>query len=100
MQMTFQLKDVAKSHYLISGVGSTHSANKDAYVTTNGMPMKFDLDGPTTSVIKVNRNTCWTIEAKVDQKVKGNVHIKDNPKMVGGIVIATSMDGSLTVTNK
>ena len=74
---TFELKDKTESYNLIVGKGKIITLDKDAYTQVNGMPTQYNLSGTMNSNLKVDPNTGWIIEAKVNQLIAGNVEIKD-----------------------
>lgn len=65
-----------KEHVLITGEATMETANKDAYVTVNGSPTKYNLDGTMTSTLKIDKKTGWIIDGKIDQRMSGDVSIK------------------------
>lgn len=100
METTYELKEVNDSDCVFSGTSKIETADKDAYIQSNGMPLKYDMSGTMISEIKVNRKSGWVIESKINQTLKGTSQIKDNPKMPGGITIPMTMINEMTITDK
>ena len=76
------------------------TADKDAYIQSNGMPLKYDMSGTMSSEIKINRKNGWVIESKINQIIKGTAQIKDNPQMPGGMTIPMTLSNEMTITEK
>ena len=100
METTYELTEIASSFYLIKGDSKITTADKDAYIPVNGMPVKYDLTGTMLSNIKIDKTTGWTIEAKISQNITGYSEIKDNPQMPGGMKIPLAMKNEMTITEK
>lgn len=100
METTYELKEVNDSDFLLSGTSKIETADKDAYIQTNGMPLKYDMSGTMSSEIKINKKSGWVIESKIKQTIKGTTQIKDNPQMPGGMTIPMTMVNQMTITEK
>ena len=59
------------------------------------MPVQYDLTGEMQSEIKVDKVTGWIIEANIRQDVKGDVYIKENSKIPGGMKIPMVMKNDM-----
>jgi hypothetical protein len=79
---------------LISGQGSVETTDKDAYVETNGMSMKYDLSGTLSSSIKMDKKTGWIHEASINQSIEGTATLKANDQLPDGMTIP------MTITNE
>ena len=97
---TFELKDKTESYNLIVGKGKIMTLDKDAYTQVNGMPTQYNLSGTMNSNLKVDPNTGWIIEAKVNQLIAGNVEIKDNPNLPGGMITPMSFEHVMNYSSK
>ena len=86
-------------YILITGDSKIATADKDAYIESNGMPMKFDLSGTIASEIKIDKTSGWIIDAKINQEIKGDVYLKENPQMPDGMKIPMTMKNEMTITN-
>ncbi len=85
---------------LIKGNSTIKTANKDEYVKTNGMSMKYDLSGTMSSEIKVDNTSGWIIEAKIKQEIAGDTYIKENPQMPNGMKMPMTLKNNMVITNK
>lgn len=100
MTTEYQFVDLKSDHAIIKGNSVIKTEDKDAYVESNGMPMKYDLDGSMASEIKVDRETGWIIEANIKQEIKGVAHIKENPQLPNGLKIPMIMKNEMTIKDK
>jgi len=100
IETTYELKEVNDSYCLFSGASKIETADKDAYIQSNGMPLKYDMSGTMSSEIKINRKSGWVIESKINQTIKGTAQVKDNPQMPGGMTIPMTMSNEMTITEK
>jgi len=100
MTTTYQYTENNSDYYLIVGDSKIATADKDAYIESNGMPMKYDLTGNMSSEIKVDKTSGWIIEAKINQDIKGDVYIKGNPQMPEGMKIPMVMKNDMTFSNQ
>ena len=99
MTTTYEYSGKTSDYYLIMGDSKIVTADKDAYIESNGMPMKYDLTGDMLSEIKIDKSSGWIIEAKIKQEIKGDVYVKDNPKIPNGMKIPMIMKNDMVVTN-
>lgn len=100
METVYELKELSDSYYQIFGNSKIETADKDAYIESNGMPLKYDMAGDMTSDIKIDKKTGWTINAKINQAIKGTAYVKDNPQMPGGLAIPMTMNNEMSITEK
>jgi hypothetical protein len=66
----------------------------------NGIPMRYQLEGTTLTDIKLDKKTGWIIELNLKQLMEGNIEVKDNPKLPGGMTIPMSFTTEITTTGK
>lgn len=88
-----------KDYALIRGNGTIKTANKEAYVQSNGMPMKYDLTGTMNSEVKIDKETGWIIESVITQDISGKAHIKANEQMPMDMEIPMEINSKTTITN-
>lgn len=99
MTTIYELTDLTPDFALIQGNSTIETADKDAYIESNGMPIKYDMKGTMLSEIKVDKNTGWIVEAKINQEIKGDSYIKENPKMPNGMKIPMTMKIEMIISN-
>jgi hypothetical protein len=99
MSTFYEYSDLTADYALIRGDSTIETEDKDAYIESNGMPMKYDLKGSMQSEIKVDRKTGWIIEAKINQEIKGDAYIKENPQVPNGMKIPMTMIHETLITN-
>jgi hypothetical protein len=99
METTYELMDINDSRGIIIGNATIRTADKDAYIQSNGMPLKYDLQGTMIDNITIDLKTGWIIDAKLSQSIKGTAEVKDNPKMPGGMIIPMTINNEMIMTN-
>lgn len=100
LSTTYKFTESTTNFHVIVGDSKIVTGDKDAYVETNGMPTRYNLKGTMSSNIKVDKISGWIIEAKINQAFQGDVYIKDNPRLPGGLKIPMIMESNMTFTNK
>ncbi|MBS1529797.1 MAG: hypothetical protein JSU01_05790 [Bacteroidetes bacterium] len=99
MSTTFRLNEVTASAYMVHGESVITPQNANSYTEMNGMPMKYNVNGTSQYDLKIDRESGWIAEARINQVIKGNVEIKDNPKMPGGMIIPMTITDDQTISN-
>lgn len=99
MSTDYEFTELTSDYALIKGNSTIKTADKDAYIESNGMPLKYDLKGSMISEIKVDRNTGWIIEALINQEIKGDAYLKENPQMPDGMKIPMTMINEMVIKN-
>ncbi|MDE3182935.1 MAG: hypothetical protein KGM16_05905 [Bacteroidota bacterium] len=92
VQSTYEYDGSTDSAFQLHGVGKMQTADKDAYIESNGMPLKYDLSGTLTSDIEIDKTSGWIFNATITQNMKGNAEVKDNPKVPGGMMIPMTIE--------
>jgi len=84
---TYTLNSITGDYYEIGGAAIV-SADKDAaYKQSSSMFMRLtDINGTTTTTLKLDKKTCWITEAHILKNVKGTMEIK---KELSGAVLMT-----------
>lgn len=100
MTTTYKFIENHADYNLIVGNSEIVTADKEAYLETNGMPTKYDLTGVMSSEIKVDKVSGWIIDAKINQDIYGDVYIKGNPQLPEGMKIPMTMKNDMTFSNK
>lgn len=100
MTTEYQFVDLKSDFAIIKGNSIIKTEDKDAYVESNGMPMKYDLNGSMVSEIKVDRETGWIIKANIKQEIKGDAYIKENPQLPDGLKIPMIMKNEMTISDR
>lgn len=99
----YELIDLTQGYALINGYATIETNDNIKNNEMTAMQMKFDLSGTKTSEIKVDINTGWIIEAKITQKIEGEIEMKmDNDQikgMYGGMKISMKMLQETLITN-
>jgi hypothetical protein len=98
METVYELKDITGSYYLITGNATIATADKDAYIQSNGLPLKYNLTGTMVSEIKIDKTSGWIIASTITQDIGGNAEAKDSPQTPEGMVIPMLMKTEMTIT--
>lgn len=99
MITNYEFTELTSDYALINGNSIIETSDKDAYIESNGMPVKYNLTGSMLSEIKVDKNTGWIIEAKIHQEIKGDAFIKENPQVPNGMKIPMTMINEMVIRN-
>jgi hypothetical protein len=99
MTTEYEFAELTSEYALIKGKSTIVTADKDAYIESNGMPLKYDLTGSMDSEIKVDKNTGWIIEAIINQSITGDAYIKENPQLPNGMKIPMTMINEMVITD-
>ncbi len=97
MNNTFTLIDVNSDAIFIEGNSQISTENKDGYVEVNGMPTRYNLTGKMKSSYKLDPESNWIVEGRIEQEISGDVQIKDNPNLPGGIIIPMVIKNDMTI---
>lgn len=95
----YELRDITPTFNQIHVNSAITYLNRDAFIMTNGMPIKYNMEGSRSADIVVDTITGWVKQASILQNIGGTTEIKDNPKMPGGIVIPTLMKSEVVITD-
>jgi hypothetical protein len=95
----YELTEVTDEYAVIKGNSVINTSDKNLEVEAVGMSMKLDLAGTMGSVIKVDRESGWIIEAKINQEIKGGTNIKNNDQMPEGMKMTMKMVNEMMITN-
>lgn len=85
---------------LIGGQGTIETTDKEEYTDTNGMMMKFDLSGTSTSLFKVDQKSGWIREATIEQNIGGDAFIKESDQMPQGMTIPMNLKNETRITGE
>lgn len=99
--ITYELKEVNKSYYLISGISKIGAVGNNLNVESNKFTLRNDTTGTMTSEIKIDRKSGWIIDSKINQhmKVVTDIESPSHPKEIFKTMKMT-MNNEMTVTGK
>ncbi|PNW28454.1 DUF6263 family protein [Formosa algae] len=95
----YEFVETKADYAVIKGQSTITTTDKEAYVSFNGIDMKYDLVGNMTSDLKVDQDTGWILEAHVNQNIEGDAFIKENAQMPNGLKIPMQMTNATHITN-
>jgi hypothetical protein len=98
METAYQLKKMNNSTAVIHGVSKISSVDKNSYIESNQIPMKYDLTGTMASKIKLHSKTGWIMDASINQTITGTIDIKENPLLPGGMKIPITVNNEMRIT--
>jgi hypothetical protein len=96
---TFTLNQITASAYMVHGESVISPGNNNEFTEMNGMPMKYNVNGVSEYDLKIDKESGWIAEARINQVIKGNVEIKDNPKLPGGMIIPMTITDDQTISD-
>ncbi|MFB6340159.1 DUF6263 family protein [Saccharicrinis sp. FJH62] len=97
---TYTLVEKTDDYYLIKGISTISTPDSTGYTEMNGMSMQTNMKGTMSSAIKIDKNTGWPIESKLDQDLTGLSKVKGNSMMPDGMEISMKIKSSTIVTDK
>ena len=96
---TFTLNEVTASAFMVHGESVISPDNNNKFIVNNGMPMKYNVNGISEYDVKIDRVSGWISEARINQVIKGNVEIEDNPRLPGGMIIPMTVTDDQTISD-
>ena len=101
VKTTYVLKDITGNAYIVHGDAIVASVGTADYAEMNGMFMRFnDVSGTYSSDVKLDKETGWLLDSKITKSIKGNVEVKDSPRIPGGMIFPMTISGDITMSNK
>jgi hypothetical protein len=101
IKTTYVLNGITDKNYVIHGDAAITSSGTADFVRTNGMPMRYNnMSGTYVVDIRLDKATGWITDSKVTKNIKGDIEIKDNPQVPGGITFPMTIVGDIYLTNK
>jgi len=98
---TYTLKEIGAHTLIIHADAVVTPQPVSGYRGVSGMEMRYtNVKGAETSDVKLDRNTCWILESKVNKNLSGTVDIKDSPKIPGGMTFPMTITGTITTAGK
>lgn len=95
---TFEYVEEGADFWKIHGDSKITAEENGEYINSNGMDMKFNMNGTMISNIKVDKKTGWILEAKITQDITGEAQIKGNAQMPDGLTIPMTMKTEIVNT--
>jgi hypothetical protein len=99
MTTVYTMTEKASNYVALNGESKILSADKDAYIQTNGMPIRYDLTGTMHSDIRIDPATGWVISSNISQSISGTAYIKENEQMPQGMTIPITTKAEMKFTN-
>ncbi|HWD90059.1 MAG TPA: DUF6263 family protein [Mucilaginibacter sp.] len=99
MATTFTLNKITADAYMVHGESVISPQNINEYTEVNGMPTKYNVKGTSQYDLKIDKESGWISEARINQVIKGSFEIKDNPQMPGGMIIPMTITDDQTISD-
>jgi len=100
IKTNYTLKSINEQTYVIHGDALVTSAGKADFINSNNLPVRYNNMKGTYSVdVKLDKVTGWITELKTTKSVTGDMEIKDNPKIPGGMTFPMTIEGDITLSN-
>lgn len=96
---TYQYVEDGADFRKIRGDSKITAEENGVYTNSNGMDMKFNMNGTMISDIKVDKKTGWVLEAKITQDIAGEAHVKGNEQMPDGMSIPMTIKTEILNTS-
>jgi hypothetical protein len=101
IKTTYVLKGITDKNYVIHGDAAVTSSGTPDYIQSNGMPMRYNnMSGTYTVDINLDKATGWVTDSKITKNIKGDLEIKDNPQVPGGMTFPMTITGDINMVNK
>lgn len=97
---TYTLESIESDFVILSCVSSVKSSEPDKYIETNGMMLKYNLAGESTSTLKVDKESGWIREAKIEQSIKGTSRIQANEQIPDGMSIPMTIVSATEISSE
>ena len=99
LSTNYTYKDLVDGKAIIEGQSIISSTEKDVYVESNGMQVKYDIEGTMQSEIKVDPKSGWILEANIIQDMSGTTTIKESPELPEGMTIPIQLSNEIIVSS-
>jgi len=84
----------------ISVESRIESSNKESWVESNGMLVRYELSGSMSGLIKVSKKNGWPTEATFEQNLEGITYLKDSEQVPGGMEIPMDINSITKITDE
>ncbi|TVQ77196.1 MAG: hypothetical protein EA358_07350 [Flavobacteriales bacterium] len=75
-QTTCKLEKIERDYVLIRTESEVIPEDKNRYVNISGAPMRYDVQGASRGLYRVNRKTGWTEQATIDMNLEGTSYTR------------------------
>lgn len=79
---------------------SIESTDKEAWVESNGMTVRYDLSGSASGKITLNKKSGWVSETTMEQNLEGITYVKDSEQIPGGLEIPMNIKSEIKITDE
>lgn len=101
IKTTYTLKAITDKNYVIHGDAAVTSSGTADFIQSGGMPMRYNnMSGTYIVDINLDKATGWITDSKITKNIKGDLEIKDNPQVPGGMTFPMTITGDINLVNK
>jgi hypothetical protein len=99
IENTFTLKEITDTYYIITSNAKIFPDAKADFVKSNGIDIKYNLNGTMNAEIKIDKKTGWIINGTYTQSLNGSNTIKAGEKIPEDMVIPMKMTNKMVYSN-
>ena len=85
---------------VLNSEGSIKTIDSEEYVETNGMMMKYQLEGTMNATIKLDPESGWIRSVSEEKTIRGNAKIKANDQMPDGMDIPMKISSVTEISSE
>ncbi|MDZ7740747.1 MAG: DUF6263 family protein [Bacteroidota bacterium] len=94
---TWELVEVKGDQLIIHGEGQFVSNSDSTTMAETGIPMTFDMTGPVTYDLEIDKNTGWVTSGNISQQITGTVSMQGNPQMPQGMEMKMTVNTDMKI---
>lgn len=85
---------------LLSSQGTVKTIDSDEYIETNGMMMKYKLEGTTNSTIKLDPKSGWIHSLSEEKNFSGEATMQANDQVPDGMIIPMTIKTTTEISSE
>ncbi len=94
---TWELVEIDDDQLRIHGEGQFVSNSDSTKMEETGIPMRFDMAGPITYDLEIDKNTGWVKSGSIVQQITGTVSMQGNPQMPQGMEMKMTVNTNMKI---
>lgn len=95
----YELRDIQEAFYHIHANSNIVYPNRDAFIQTNGVMVKYNLSGNMSADMAIDRATGWVKQSTIFQNITGRTEVKHDAKSMNITVTPMTMTSNVTITD-
>lgn len=97
--MTYTVKEMDED-FIYLDLQGTLASDSEVPTDVNGMEIQFDIGGPMTGTIKIDKKTGWVMESIIVQDVEGDVHLLPTMDLPEGMSWPMQIDSQIKIQSE